>query len=230
METKSGAPGKNLVRQAGLLSVGRGPLVCLQPRVRPRAHVRHLPERVVGDVEGEVVAGGLEHRQRLLDERVQLLRRSLRLEEGAEQLLLDPPAQLADTIARSRGPLGEGIRAPERVAALACPEQGVDELGFEGEVELGRRHERGGALEQAHGGTVVLAEVRAPAGGGQAAPRRRCQRAVVRQRELGSGRARPARSDNREDPSSSTRAVPCSSSQDAKRACSSARVAFGSAS
>ena len=71
---------------------------------------------------------------------------------------LDPPAELADTIACRRGTLGEDIRAPERVAALACPEQGVDEVGFEGEVELGRGHERGGALEQAHGGAVVLPE------------------------------------------------------------------------
>ena len=98
---------------------------------------------------------------------------------SAEGALLDSPAQLSHAIARGRGPLGEGIRAPQRFAALASPEQGVDEVGLEGEVELGRGHERGGALEQAHGGAVVRPELRAAAGGGQAAPRRRGQAAVV---------------------------------------------------
>ena len=161
---------RNSWRQARPPSMGDGPLECLQRRVHLPAHVRHLPERGVSDVQGEVVAGGLEHGQRLLDERGQLLGRALRLEEDAEDARLDPPAQLADAIARRRGPLGEGIRAPERFAALACPEQGVDELGLEGEVDLGRGHERGGALEQAHGGAVVLAGA---ARGGRPAVRRR---------------------------------------------------------
>ena len=56
---------------------------------------------------------------------------------------------------------------------------------FEGEVDLGRGDERGGALEQAHGGAVVLAELRPVAAGGQAAPRRRGQHVVVGQPELG---------------------------------------------
>ena len=103
---------------------------------------------------------------------------------------LDPPAELADTIARRRGTLGEGICAPERIVAPACPEQGVAELGFEGEVELGRRHERGGALEKAHGGAVVLAEIRAEAGRRQTPPRRRGQLVVGGQPELGAVAAR----------------------------------------
>ena len=74
-----------------------------------------------------------------------------------------------------RGTLGDGICAPERIVAPARPEQGFAELDFEGEVELGRRYERGGALEEAHGGAVVLAKIRAEAGGGQAPPRRRGQ-------------------------------------------------------
>ena len=147
--------------------------------------LRHLRERGVGDVQSQVVAGGLEHGQRLLDERGQLLRRALRLEVEAEHARLDPPAELADTIARRRGTLGEGICAPERVVAPACPEQGVAELGFEGEVDLGRRYERGGALEQADGGAVVLAEGRAVAAGGQAPPRRRGQLVVGGHPELG---------------------------------------------
>ncbi len=69
------------------------------------------------------------------------------------------PAELADTVARRSGSLGEGFCAPQRVVGPACPEQCFAELGFEGEVDLGRRYERGGALEQAHGGAIVLAEM-----------------------------------------------------------------------
>ena len=92
-----------------------------------------------------------------LDERRQPLgRRALRLEVEADHARLDLPAQLGHAIAGRRGALGEGICAPERVAALASPVQGFAEVGLEGEVELGRRDERGGALEQADGGAVVL--------------------------------------------------------------------------
>ena len=112
---------------AGLASVGDGPLGRLQCRVHPHVVVLNPCQRVVGDVEGEVVACGLEHRQRLLDERGQpLSRRALRLDVEADGVRLDPPAELGDTIARRRGSLGEGFRAPERVVAVACPEQGVD--------------------------------------------------------------------------------------------------------
>ena len=147
---------------ARLPSVGEGLLVGLQPRLHLRALERHIRERRVGAVKGKAVSGGLEHGQRLLDERSQPLR-ALRLAVEAEHAPLDPAAELADTIARRRGTLGEGVCAPERFVALACPEQGVGELGFEGEVELGPGYERGGALEQADGGAVVLAEDRAAA-------------------------------------------------------------------
>ena len=125
--------------------------------------------------------------------------RALRLEvDRADRLpASDPPAQLADTIARRRGTLGEGICAPERVVAPACPEQGVAELGFEGEVELGRRYERGCALEQADSGAVVLAEGRAVAAGRQAPPRRRGQLVVVRAARARRGSGRPARGGSR---------------------------------
>ena len=62
--------------------------------------------------------------------------------------------------------------APERVTAVASPVQGFDEVGFEGEVELGRRDEGGGALKQADGGAVVRPNLRAATGGGQASPGR----------------------------------------------------------
>src|SRR5947208_11363306 len=107
--------------------MGEGPLVCLQPRVDLPAHVRYLPERVVGGVEGEVVAGGVEKGERVLDQGGQLLPRALRLEVHPEQTLLDPAAELTNTIARGRGALGEGTCAPERLAALAYIEQGLDE-------------------------------------------------------------------------------------------------------
>ena len=88
-----------------LPSVGEGLLAGLQRCVHLRAPECHLPERGVGDVKSQVVAGSLEHGQRLLDERGQLLR-ALRLEVEAEHASLDPPAELADTIARRRGTLG----------------------------------------------------------------------------------------------------------------------------
>ena len=84
------------------------------------------------------------------------------------------------------GMLGQGIRAPERVLAPAHPEQGVAELGLEGEVELGRRDERGGTLVQAHGRAVVLAAGRAMASRPSAAASRR--RPARRRR---AARARP---------------------------------------
>ncbi len=95
-------------------------------------------------------------------------------------------SSLSVAIARSRGPLCEGTRAPERVASPTCLEQGVDDVDLEGDVELGRGHKRDGALEQAHGGGVVLPELRPAAGGGQAPPRRRGQLFVGRHPELGS--------------------------------------------
>ena len=110
-----------LVRQARPPGVGGGPLVCLQRRVHLPAHVRHLSERGVGGVEGEVVAGGLEDGQRLLDERGQPARSRppARARCGA-----CPPGSSRTArphVARRRGPLGEGIRAPERLGALALP-------------------------------------------------------------------------------------------------------------
>ena len=77
---------------------------------------------------------------------------------AAEYALLDPPAELGDAIPCRDGALGERFGAPQRVAGPAPPGQRVDELALEGQVELGRRDEGGGALEQAYGGGVVLAE------------------------------------------------------------------------
>jgi hypothetical protein len=95
------------VRQARLLRMYEGALARVEPRIAPAAHVRHMPERGVADVQGQVVAGRLEYRERLLDERGQLPRRALRLEKESVKLLLDPPAQLTNAIACSRGPLGD---------------------------------------------------------------------------------------------------------------------------
>ena len=52
-----------------------GSIECLQPGINLGAHVRHLTKRAVGGVQGGVVAGGLEYRQRLLEERGQPPRR-----------------------------------------------------------------------------------------------------------------------------------------------------------
>ena len=89
---------------------------------------------------------------------------------------------------RSPAAAARSARASARRSAsspLPAQSRASHELGLEGEVELGRRHERGGALEQAHGGAVVLAEGRAVAAGRQAPPRRRGQLVVVGQPELG---------------------------------------------
>jgi hypothetical protein len=75
----------------------------------------------------------------------------------SEHVSPDPPAQLADAIARRRGTLGKSVGPPERLISPAGPDQGHGELDFEREVAVGGRHERGCTLEQADGGTVVLA-------------------------------------------------------------------------
>ena len=102
-------------------SVDEGPLVVLQPCAHLPAPARHLRKRGVGDIQSHVVAGRLEHGQSLLDQRGQLLRRALRLDEEAEHARLHPPAELADTIVCRSGSLGEGFRAPESVAPLERP-------------------------------------------------------------------------------------------------------------
>ena len=173
------------VGSAGLPSVREGPFAGFQRRVHLCAYARHLGERGVGDVQRQVVAGGLELGQGPLDGCGQLLRRALRLEVEPEHTRHDPPGDLADTIARRSGPLGEEICSPERVVGPACPEQGLAELGLEGEVDLVRRQERGGALEQAHGGAVVLPTRRTVAAGRQAPSRRGGQGAVVGRPEIG---------------------------------------------
>ena len=150
------------------------------PSIRLTANDRHLSERGVPDVQSEVGAGGLEDGQRLLDESIQLRGLALRLEVHADHGRLDPPAELPNLVACGRGAVRERLGTPERLVDLACPEQDLDELGLEGEVELGRRHERGCALEEARRRPVVLAERRSLAAGGQAAPRRRGQRGVGR--------------------------------------------------
>ena len=138
-------------------SVGGGPFVCRQSQIALSANDRHLSKRGVADVQGQVGAGGLEDGQRLLDEGIQLRGLALRLEVHAYLGRLDPPAELSNLVACGRGAVRERIGAPERLVDLACPEQDLDELGFEGEVELGRRHERGCALEEARRRPVVLA-------------------------------------------------------------------------
>ena len=70
-------------------------------------------------------------------------------------------------------------RAAERLVAPPDREQDVDEVDLESDVELGRRNERRGPLEQAQRGAEVVSRERPLPGGGQAALRRRRQRAVV---------------------------------------------------
>jgi hypothetical protein len=144
-----------------------------------------LRECVVANVQGKVVSRGLEHRQRPFDERTQLLGCALRHEVDVDDTLLDSPAQLTDAISGRRGSLGEGTRTPERLTALAGPEQGVDELELENEVGLGGRMEGDGPLEQAGGGAEVPPNHRTAAAGGQAAPRRRGQLVIGVQPKLG---------------------------------------------
>ena len=151
----------------------------------PGAKVLHLPEREVSDVQGEVVTGGLEHRYPLLEERGQLIGRNRRPQEEADQARLDPPAKLAHLVTGNRGALGKRIRLPKSLAALAFFVEGVDEVGLEADVDLGRGHERQGPLDQADGGSVVLPDRRSAAGGGQAPPGRAGQLVVEGHPELG---------------------------------------------
>ena len=128
-----------------------------------------------------------EHRQRLLDERGQ---RSPPRASGSRSRRNMPPWTLPQSSAiRSPAAAARSARESARrsdVVGPACPEQGFAELDLDGEVELGRRDERGGALEQADGGAVVLAEGCArSAAGRQPSPRRGGQGAVVGRPELG---------------------------------------------
>ena len=101
---------------------------------------------------------------------------------------MDPPAELAEAIAGRSRTVGESVCAPERLVGPASPEQGVSELELEGEVDLGRGHERGRALEQAHGGAVVLAPGRALAARSETLPCRGGEHGIVGQPELGAVR------------------------------------------
>ena len=88
-------------------------------------------------------------------------------------------------IARRRSPLGSLPRALEGFVALSGPEQGVDEIVLEGDVDLVRRHERCGSLQQVRSREVVDPRERPAAGGRQSPPRRRRQCDVLRCPELG---------------------------------------------
>ena len=103
------------------LRMGCGALIGVQHRIQLPVHVPHLAERGVRDAEGDVVAGGFELGQCLVQEHGQLLGRALRLEEATEQALRDPGAQLGDAIARGRGSLAESARGAR--ASLPRPAQ-----------------------------------------------------------------------------------------------------------
>ena len=125
------------MHQARSLRVVERLLGCIDHRVHVRLHERNLPQRGVADVQSQVVVSGLERRHCLLGESRQVVGRALRLERDADEAHLDSRGQLAHAIARSRGPLGDGLGVPERVVASACPEQGVHEVVLEGDVDLG---------------------------------------------------------------------------------------------
>ena len=108
-------------------------------------YVRDRPPRAkcgVGDEQGHLVGRGLEHRQCLVDERDQFLRSAFRFERETQFALLEPSAQLADTVTGCRGAPGQVARAQQRLVACSRPEEGRTELDFEHEVDLGLGHER----------------------------------------------------------------------------------------
>ena len=96
-----------------------------------------------------------------------------------------PPQSSADAITCAAALSARS--SARRTASSALPVQCSASLEFdlEGEIELGRRHESSGALEQAHGGGVVLADGRAVAAGREAPPRRGGQVPSSRHPELG---------------------------------------------
>ena len=100
VETTTGAPLEELLRQARVPSMGGGALVRLQRRVHMSSLELHLREPVVDGVEGEIVAGGLKEGLRLRDERRQPLGRALRLQGHADDARLDPRAQLTQLVPR----------------------------------------------------------------------------------------------------------------------------------
>src|SRR6185503_9269283 len=107
----------------------------------------------------------LEFGQRLLEKRGRLVRRALRLEVGAEHAFLDPAAELADAIARTRRALDERTHPTKCPGTIARLEQDVDQLQLDCAVDLAGGNERERALEQVHGGGVVEPELGTVAGG-----------------------------------------------------------------
>ena len=147
----------------------------------------------------------------------------------AEHGRLDPPAELADPVARAAARSASGIRATERVFAPTRPEQGIAELGLESQVELAPTVRARRRVVEARRRAVVLAPGRAMAAGGQAPPRRRGQRVVVGQSELVA--VQESLSEVvAEDLVQLDELGAVRSSHVAKRACRSARTDFGSAS
>jgi hypothetical protein len=151
--------------------------------MRPRAG--DVGERGVADVERQVVACCLEHRQRLLDERGERLRAVIGHEIEAEAAGLDPSAELAEAIAGGSGSLGERLRTPDCLVSSAGPGQDLAKLALEGDVNLRRQHQPGGALEQPARGEVVLPARGALTGVGKPPARRAGQLGVVAEPDLG---------------------------------------------
>ena len=108
-------------------------------RVEATAHVldpaRGTPEL---DQPG-VVAGLLEQRSRLGDERLELLGRSLRIGLGQEPQMPDPRVELAEPVAGGRGTLRGSRSTSRRLGRISRQHQRGRELQLEHDVERVRR-------------------------------------------------------------------------------------------
>src|SRR5204863_5497896 len=105
-------------------------------------------------------------------------------EPSLQGTLLDPSAERADPVARGVGPLGERRRSTQRVAAFVAPEEGLDKVDLQGQVELIGGHQGGRSRQEADRRVTVAPRVGSPSGGRETVPRRSSELVVAHQSEL----------------------------------------------
>ena len=91
---------------------------------------------------------------------------------------MNSAAQLAYAVASGGRAFRDGARAADGLVDLGARER-VDEIGFEGEVDLRRGRQLGGTVEEVRGAAEVKPVERPPTGGSQARSRLRCELGVL---------------------------------------------------
>src|SRR5262249_50101371 len=123
---------------AGLPGVRESEFVRLERRCVPSMSPRDLRSPLVRDEKSDPVAGRLERRQRLLDDRPQVLRGAFS-DRAPPPPRVAPPAWLGASAPPRRGTFGQCVGPPNRVANSAHPHERLTEFELEDEVGSVRR-------------------------------------------------------------------------------------------